>query len=1137
MGTVLTVLAVTLCAVRLLEPEQLTPLVERVACRMLDADVSVARVDLQLHPRAPFVKLTIDSLRVISKPMLRLRAAGDTADIPAWADTLLTLERFEGSINPLAALAGRIRLGDVIFTNPAINLFTVNENLSNYMIYTPAPDTAGHEPLRLPSISIDRFSILRPQPLRFSNLSTGEHFTLMLSSLSIDSGGKPVYNLSTGGDVHSPVLRGYNLDRVQFGIDGGIGWDSEHPGELSLSNFRLTADFLDATINARVHFGQDIIVREFDVDLGRIGIERLLSVIPDSIRARYDIQPDRFASDVAMTFAARSTAPFNITTDSIPSADLRLVLEPGMLAIGKARFERVGGVIAAELRGNDLDRATFTVSDFAIEGPATSLLVNAEATAVQSDPYITGTVTGHTDLERLPARIADLAGGFLGGKLTLDVEMRGALSMFERDNFHRIHLKGDVDGRDLFYLANDTNLMVYAHHATFDFGTNMSAAGVDSLLTAVVRVDSTDIIQGDAAMTLGGLTLGFGCENRHNSADTTRLLPMGGRLQLKKFNLEMIDHSTTFRVRDIDGRVSLQRYRQRSRLPLLTMNLGIDRMSVGSATTRLMLNRSQLSVSAHKLPGRGGRGKRRMVDSLRIAHPDMPVDSVYAYARRKHRPNPHKRPRVHPEYHAADSSETIYWGTTRLVKSLLLDWAVEGRMTTGRAGLFTASFPIRNRIENLNVRFCNDSVVLENVRYKAGHSDFLISGRLSNMRQAFTSADFTAPLRINFDVKSDTVDLNQLAGTAMRGAAAGRHTDGDDHHRQGLDIGELELDEARRDSILEHRIGTMVAGAPDSVAPLLIPTNIELQFDMHAANVVYGDIAFTDFSGRLLAYDGALNLHRLAAHSDAGSMTISALYSGARADALKIGFGLDIARFNIGRFLELVPAVDTMAPIMRDLRGIISAEIAATCDLDSAMNLRLPTMHAAIRISGDSLELIDRDTYRRIGRWLMFKDKQRNIIDHMNVEMTVADDYLNVYPFIFNIDRYKLGVQGYNDLAMNLDYHIAVLKSPLPFKFGINIKGTPGHLKIRLGKARLQENLPTNIAVVDTTRVNLIRELENVFRRGVTRGGFRPLTIESRPFAADIDLDSDTISAADSAVFIREGLIPSPMPKEIIDKQ
>ena len=76
----------------------------------------------------------------------------------------------------------------------------------------------------------------------------------------------------------------------------------------------------------------------------------------------------------------------------------------------------------------------------------------------------------------------------------------------------------------------------------------------------------------------------------------------------------------------------------------------------------------------------------------------------------------------------------------------------------------------------------------------------------------------------------------------------------------------------------------------------------------------------------------------------------------------------------------------------------------------------------------------------------------------MSVEMLVRDNVLRIFPFAFDIDRYRLGITGYNDLALNFDYHISVLKSPLPFKFGINIKGNPDKYKFRLGGAKYKDS-------------------------------------------------------------------------------
>lgn len=151
-----------------------------------------------------------------------------------------------------------------------------------------------------------------------------------------------------------------------------------------------------------------------------------------------------------------------------------------------------------------------------------------------------------------------------------------------------------------------------------------------------------------------------------------------------------------------------------------------------------------------------------------------------------------------------------------------------------------------------------------------------------------------------------------------------------------------------------------------------------------------------------------------------------------------------------------------------------------------------------------------------MSKWLVFKDKKRNLIDHMKVKIAVDSSLMSIYPFVFDIDRYRLGVMGSNDLDMNLNYHVSVIKSPLPWKFGINIKGTPDNMKIRLGGAKVKENgegYVEQLAIADTTRINLVSQLESLFNRGmgVSRSSFTRR--RSRPV---MQLDDDLLDPGDT---------------------
>ncbi len=191
------------------------------------------------------------------------------------------------------------------------------------------------------------------------------------------------------------------------------------------------------------------------------------------------------------------------------------------------------------------------------------------------------------------------------------------------------------------------------------------------------------------------------------------------------------------------------------------------------------------------------------------------------------------------------------------------------------------------------------------------------------------------------------------------------------------------------------------------------------------------------------------------------------------------------------------------------------------------MNIALPSLNAAIKITGDNLAFIDPEKYRTLGKWLGFKDKTDNTIHNLSVEMTVADGLMRVYPFAFNIDRYRLGVYGYNDIAMNFNYHLSVLKSPIPFKFGVTIKGNPKKYKVRFGGAKFDENTAIeSVNIVNNARINLVDQIESFFKRGVRNSRFAKLQI-ARPEGFDSDMDLG-LSASDSLQLIKEGILKDP---------
>ncbi|HZK94438.1 MAG TPA: hypothetical protein VFC67_09540, partial [Prolixibacteraceae bacterium] len=115
------------------------------------------------------------------------------------------------------------------------------------------------------------------------------------------------------------------------------------------------------------------------------------------------------------------------------------------------------------------------------------------------------------------------------------------------------------------------------------------------------------------------------------------------------------------------------------------------------------------------------------------------------------------------------------------------------------------------------------------------------------------------------------------------------------------------------------------------------------------------------------------------------------------------------------------------------------------------------TIRGAASIKGQDLVLMDGPTFSEIAKTLRFNKKTNNKVDSLSAEFTVFKEEIDVYPFLIVMDKYKAVIAGRHNMDLSFDYHISVVDSPLPFKFGINVTGTIDDMKYHLAKCRYAE--------------------------------------------------------------------------------
>lgn len=268
----------------------------------------------------------------------------------------------------------------------------------------------------------------------------------------------------------------------------------------------------------------------------------------------------------------------------------------------------------------------------------------------------------------------------------------------------------------------------------------------------------------------------------------------------------------------------------------------------------------------------------------------------------------------------------------------------------------------------------------------------------------------------------------------------------------------------------------------------VIPKNIDFELKTNLKKVTYGNMVFENVKGAVDIRNQAVYLKKLTMRGLEADLETTLVYRARRKTRGYAGFDFRLRKVNIGKLVDFIPSLDTIVPMLRSFKGMVDFDATAEAVLDSNLNVKIPSLKAAMHIKGDSLVLMDGETFAEISKTLMFKNKKRNVFDSISVNLTVQDGNVTVYPFLLQIDRYKAAVGGTQGLDMNFNYHISVLKSPLPFKAGVNITGNLDKMKIRIGKAKYKDAVtPVAIRKVDSTRVNMGQEIIHSFERVISR--------------------------------------------------
>ena len=389
--------------------------------------------------------------------------------------------------------------------------------------------------------------------------------------------------------------------------------------------------------------------------------------------------------------------------------------------------------------------------------------------------------------------------------------------------------------------------------------------------------------------------------------------------------------------------------------------------------------------------------------SVRL-YPDVPRDSLFRVARQR---------RVALEARDEFASADISISLSDAIRKYFREWDVDGKLDVGTGSIRMPAFPLRTTLANVSGTIDNDTLDLRQITLTAGASDVSARARLTGLRRAVLGRG-RSRLKLKADVSSNHLDVNEL----LRAYAYY--------------------------STYEAKDTLEAVRLPDTVAKsklLVIPSNLEVDFSLEANSILYDSLEVSWAAADVAMRDRTVQITNALAATNMGDMYFEGFYSTRSKEDIKAGFDLNLVDITAEKVITLFPAVDTILPMLTSFAGDLDCELAATTNIDTCMNLILPSIDGVMRISGKDLNLKDSEEFSRLAGKLMFKDRSKAHIDNMSVTGIVQDNTLEVFPFVLDVDRYLLAASGRQHLEQDFRYHISVIKSPLILKFGVDAWG------------------------------------------------------------------------------------------------
>ncbi len=397
-------------------------------------------------------------------------------------------------------------------------------------------------------------------------------------------------------------------------------------------------------------------------------------------------------------------------------------------------------------------------------------------------------------------------------------------------------------------------------------------------------------------------------------------------------------------------------------------------------------------------------------------------------------PNPGEQPSYITSNFTIDSLGATYRKLTvgvskggyqiKLVRLGHKKWRPEG--TIGFRRLFAKVAGIENALllPGTQLSFNDDDIQLHHTPIEFGNSAVVLNGTLQHTKGFFNGEKVSGSLALT----SDYIDANELMTTFANAP--------------------------EKTEAVNKTPDTLAVVSPQKKA-FSIPDSLQFQFTTKIKTLHFGTTDFTQLHGDLKLEEGRLYLRDFSLITEAAQLHTQLTYT-PKADATAaLDFQFNLDRIEMNKLGTVFPVLDSLMPACNSFVGVADFRMKGTATLNEQLEFQSNGLEAIAALRAKDIMVLDGPTFSELAKTLKFKSKEYNPVERLEVEMQLQNNTLTILPALLEIDRYRLAFGGEQHIDMQYDYHFSVLKSPVPFKMGVNVIGEDfDHYKIKLAKAK-----------------------------------------------------------------------------------